>query len=280
MTAPVDRDSDAATAAIIRYGDRPLAACRRCTRRHQVAARDWPGRPSMRRSMRSTNGAAVGAAVEVADHELGLGRGHDPRPDRPPQVAQRPAHDALGGRAVGQAAPGLGGVEVDVPALLAGDAPRQLGQHRVVGALGEAGVGGLVVHSLTAPHVMCRATSRSPTSTEPSCDTYGRMRSRSRGAGAAGRRAARARRPAVGGEHVAERLAVPQLLVGPAAEERGHVGVGVGRRHEEVAQVADRVQLDVVHVLDGPQRVGVERLGRGRRRGRGRPSAAGRSGAL
>ena len=97
-----------------------------------------------------------------------------------------------------------------------------------------------------------------PTSAEPTAPTSGRSGRGRRGAPDRPTRAA-PDGPAVGGEHVTERLAVPQLLVDPAPQERGDLGVGVGRGHEQVAEVADRVQLDVVHVLDAPQRVVVER---------------------
>ena len=62
------------------------------------------------------------------------------------------------------------------------------------------------------------------------------------------------------GEDGPERLAVPVLLECPHREERGHLVVPVRGRDQQVAQVADRVMLDVVHVLDATNRVGVERL--------------------
>ena len=60
--------------------------------------------------------------------------------------------------------------------------------------------------------------------------------------------AGRARLLAVGLEHLPDGLAVPHLLEHPAGEEGGDGGVLVCRRQEEVAQVADGVVLDVVHV--------------------------------
>ncbi len=51
-------------------------------------------------------------------------------------------------------------------------------------------------------------------------------------------------------EHPPDGVAVPHLLERPAREERGDLGFAVGRRQEQVAQVAHRVVLDVVHVAE------------------------------
>ena len=56
-------------------------------------------------------------------------------------------------------------------------------------------------------------------------------------------------------------LAVEVLLEGPEREERGDLVVEVGVGHQHVAQVDDRVVLDVVHVAQAPQRGRIERLG-------------------
>jgi hypothetical protein len=54
-------------------------------------------------------------------------------------------------------------------------------------------------------------------------------------------------------QHLPQRLAVPVLLEVPEREEGRHVGVVVGPGVQEVAQVARRVVLDVVHVAQAPQ---------------------------
>ena len=69
-----------------------------------------------------------------------------------------------------------------------------------------------------------------------------------------------AARLAVGLEHLAERLAVPELLEHPERQERRDLGVAVGVGHQHVAQVADGVVLDVVHVAQAPERRLVEGL--------------------
>jgi hypothetical protein len=43
---------------------------------------------------------------------------------------------------------------------------------------------------------------------------------------------------------------VPELLEGPHREERRHLGIVVRGRDQQVAQVADGVVLDVVHVAE------------------------------
>ena len=53
---------------------------------------------------------------------------------------------------------------------------------------------------------------------------------------------------AMGLEDGPDGLAVPELLVGPTGQEGCHVGILVGRGQKEIAQVADRVVLDVVHI--------------------------------
>ena len=60
----------------------------------------------------------------------------------------------------------------------------------------------------------------------------------------------------VGVQDPGDGLAVPELLVVPHGEERGHLRVPVGPGHQDVAQVADGVVLDVVHVAQAAQRVG------------------------
>ena len=64
----------------------------------------------------------------------------------------------------------------------------------------------------------------------------------------------------MGGEHRTQCLAVPVLLERPHREERRHLVVTVCGSHQQVAEVADGVVLDVVHVADAAQRGGVERL--------------------
>ena len=67
-------------------------------------------------------------------------------------------------------------------------------------------------------------------------------------------------RLAVGLQDLADCLAVPVFLVGPDRQEVGHRRVTMQARHEQVAQVADGVVLDVVHVAQAAQCVRVERL--------------------
>ena len=59
-------------------------------------------------------------------------------------------------------------------------------------------------------------------------------------------------------EDASDGLAVPHLLEDPAGEERGDLGLLMRRRQQEVAQVADRVVLHVVHVAQRAQVVGRE----------------------
>ena len=54
-------------------------------------------------------------------------------------------------------------------------------------------------------------------------------------------------------EHGPDGLAVPHLLEDPAREERGDLGVLVGRGEQQVTQVAHGVVLHVVHVAQAPQ---------------------------
>ena len=68
------------------------------------------------------------------------------------------------------------------------------------------------------------------------------------------------KRPAMRFEHLSDGLAVPHLLEHPTGEERGDGGVLVGRRQQEVAQVAHGVVLDVVHVADAAKGPLVERV--------------------
>ena len=65
----------------------------------------------------------------------------------------------------------------------------------------------------------------------------------------------------MGVEDAAEGVAVPVLLVAPARQEGRDLRVAMGAGDEHVAQVADGVPLDVVHVAQAPQGVGVEGLG-------------------
>ena len=53
-------------------------------------------------------------------------------------------------------------------------------------------------------------------------------------------------------------LAVPELLVVPQREESGHLRVAMGPGDQDVAEVADRVVLHVVHVAQASERFGVE----------------------
>ncbi len=64
----------------------------------------------------------------------------------------------------------------------------------------------------------------------------------------------------VGAQYLGERLAVPVLLVAPARQEGGDLGVSVGAGGQKVAQVAGGVPLHVVHVAEAAQGVAVERL--------------------
>ncbi len=151
-------------------------------------------------------------------------------------------------------------VEVDVPALLAHDAPEQLRQSRTRGALGKAPVCGLrgPLVDRTPRHVDRRERTSGDRRAEP--EEHGRQALLDLESGAHRRHPVPARRFAVGSEHRAECFAVPVLLECPHREERRHLVVTMRRGHEKVAQVADRVVLDVVHVADAPQRVVVERI--------------------
>jgi hypothetical protein len=60
----------------------------------------------------------------------------------------------------------------------------------------------------------------------------------------------------MGLEDLGDRLTVPELLVVPQGEERGDLRVPVGAGHQYIAQVADGVVLDVVHVAEASQSVG------------------------
>ena len=197
---------------------------------------------------------------QVVDEEPDFALGHDARADRSPPVRQREACQLLRLGAVTEPARRLRRVEVDVPALLLHDAPQELAQRRVPRRLGQPGVAGLGRPLVDgAPrHVQ---------------GDEGPAREGGRGDGAerAGRLAPpapvaqrgdarRTRLLAVGLEHLPDGLAVPHLLEDPAGEEGGDRRVLVGRRQQEVAQVADGVVLDVVHVAQRAQRVGGQRL--------------------
>src|SRR5262249_54347705 len=64
---------------------------------------------------------------------------------------------------------------------------------------------------------------------------------------------------AVRGKDFGQHLAVPVLLENPHRQEGGDLGVGVRRRDQQVAQVADGVALDVGHVTQGAQGIGRQR---------------------
>jgi hypothetical protein len=74
------------------------------------------------------------------------------------------------------------------------------------------------------------------------------------------RYAGRAGHLAVRLQHLPDGFAVPHLLVYPAREKGRDFGILVGRRQEEVAQIADRVVLYVVHVAQRTEGLGGERL--------------------
>ena len=152
----------------------------------------------------------------------------------------------------------LAGVEVDVATLLLGDPAHELGEGRMAGPLGEPHVGGL-----GGPFVH-----RTPGQRHRH-DVLGQHRREHRPQ----RAEPSAADPLAGGvdprpagdlvvrpEHLADRLAVPELLVGPHREEGGDDRVVVGASHEQVAQVAHGVVLDVVHVAQAPQRIVGKRL--------------------
>jgi len=64
----------------------------------------------------------------------------------------------------------------------------------------------------------------------------------------------------MGIQYRGNRLAVPILLKAPEREERGDFGIAMGGCDEQIAEVADRVQLDVVHVAQAPQHVVIEAM--------------------
>ena len=61
-------------------------------------------------------------------------------------------------------------------------------------------------------------------------------------------------------EQPAERLAVPELLVVPTGEKRGHVGLEGRVRGQNVSEENYRVRLDVHHVAKCPSLVGGQRM--------------------
>ena len=67
-------------------------------------------------------------------------------------------------------------------------------------------------------------------------------------------------RQVVLGEHPGDGRAVPVLLGVPMRHERGHHWITMGPGHQQIAQVAHRVRLDVVHVGQAAQHVRVQRL--------------------
>ena len=156
-------------------------------------------------------------------------------------------------RRVLETAGGFAGVEVDVATLLLGDPAHQLGERRMAGPLSEPHVrrlGGPLVH-------------RTPGQRHRH-DVLGQRRCEHRGQRAesptadpltCGVDARPAGDLAVCPQHLADRLAVPELLVRPHGEKAGDHRIVVGTGHEEVAQVAHGVVLDVVHVPQAAQRI-------------------------
>ena len=195
----------------------------------------------------------------MGDEEVDLGLRHDAGPDGCPEPAEGEPGHALRRAAPLQPLPGLGRVEVDVAALLAHDPAQQVGEHGVASLGREPGVARLRRPLVDgAPgHVH---------GGELACQ--GGRQHRRHGAepvppaepGAHGGDAPHAARLAVRLEHPSDGLPVPVLLERPEREERRDLGVSVHARHQQVAQVADRVVLDVVHVAQAPQGGGVERL--------------------
>jgi hypothetical protein len=59
----------------------------------------------------------------------------------------------------------------------------------------------------------------------------------------------------MGLEDLADGLAVPHLLVGPAGEEGRDGRIAVGGGEQEVPQIADGVVLDIVHVAQCAERL-------------------------
>ena len=222
-------------------------------------------------------GAALVVAEEMCHEEAHLGVGHDARAHRGPAAPQGEAGDAARRGAVGEAPSGADGVEVDVPALLAHDPAQQLRQHgvpRLGGQPAVAGLGGPFVDR-TPRHVDGHDVRRQR---RGDGEDHGPQGVAPGQAPAGGGQAAPAGGLVVGLQDLGDGLAVPVLLVAPARQEGGDLGIAVGPGGEQVAQVAGGVPLHVVHVAQAPQGVGVERVAGGRprsrcRRPRGGPTA-------
>ena len=196
----------------------------------------------------------------MTHQEVGLGRGDDTRTDRPPEVGERETTHGLRTAVAIETTLRLRRVEVDVATLLRHDPTQQRLQRWMIRTLGEAGVAGL------CRPLVDRAPRHVHRGHRPAEQRRGRRRDDRADAVAGAAPGPQLTDPgrtgglAMSGEHRRDRLPVPELLVGPEREERGDLGVGVRRRDEQVTQVADGVVLDVVHVTQAPQGIGVERL--------------------
>jgi hypothetical protein len=206
------------------------------------------------------HGPAVATREEVAGQERHLAARQQRGTDRRPPPAQGGPGEPAGPGVHAQPALGLPGIEVGVTALLPHDAAEEGGQGRVSGALAQTGVGGLGRPFVDgSPGHVHR---RPGLADQERADGVGGGRQAVEApqplAGRADPRAAR--RFAMRGEDGPDGFTVVHLLEVPQGEEGRDRGIPVGGGHEQVAEVADRVVLDVVHVTEAAQRVGIERL--------------------
>ena len=147
-----------------------------------------------------------------------------------------------------------------MPALLAHDARQQVSEHGVAGTVDQAGVTGLgrplvdgaPRHVDGGEGVAGEARSQRVQQRRqavPHAEAPAHLADPARPVGLV-----------VRGEHPADGLPVPHLLVAPHGEEGRHGGIAMRRRDEQVAQVADGVVLDVVHVAQAADDLGGQRL--------------------
>jgi len=150
-------------------------------------------------------------------------------------------------------------VEEEVPRLVQRDPVEKLREHGMSGQLGEPPVAHERRQLVDGPpgHVQCAEVRPEP---RQKGDTGG-LQSLDEGLLPS--------RPAPGADRVAGRLqearereAVKRLLVEPAGQERRDVRLVHRAGREKLAEVDDRVTLDVLHVAEGPDRFGRHRMAR------------------
>ena len=195
--------------------------------------------------------------VQVPGHERGLGLVHDTRTYWFPPPRQDPTGEPSSGTAAFESPPRLPRVEVDVTPFLLHDPPQQRRQGRVLGLGQEQPVGSL------RQHLVDRAPCHRHGDDLVTDERRGPERERTQRVTALRTPdlgdARRTRDHIVRGQHTAYGLAVPVLLGVPVRHERRDLGIAMGSRHEQVAEVAHGVRFDVVHVAQAAQRGRVER---------------------